>query len=64
MTSKKSFIKQLQKILQAALPNEISKLTLVDDNYVEIKYMNGYSRKVCIECDSHIAIIKDVLKVV
>jgi hypothetical protein len=43
----------------------IRKLRLCNDpNFVEIEFDSGASKKVCIECDSYLAIIKDVIKAI
>lgn len=33
-----------------------------DEEYVDIKYKNGYAKRICITGDSELAIIQDVIR--
>ena len=45
--------------------NDIDKLILSEDQAtVTIQFNNGYKKEVCIEADSGIAIIRDVMNVI
>lgn len=41
---------------------EVAALTLVDNDTVRITFRNGYTKDVCIECDSYAAIVLDVTR--
>ena len=57
---KKEFIKVLEATLLCA-ELDISGLSLVDDNTVQITFKGGGKRRVNIEADSYGAIIQDVM---
>lgn len=53
----------LLKVTRAG--DDIKKLVLSEDeNFVTIIWENGYQKDVCVEADSGIALIRDVLNVV
>lgn len=58
---KKEFIAVLETTLICA-ELDVTGLTLVDDNTVQIKFKGGGTRRVNIEADSYGAIIVDVMK--
>ena len=59
--SKQDFISILEiTLISASL--EVTALTLLDDDTVMITFRNGYTKKVCIECDSYAAIVLDVTR--
>lgn len=41
---------------------EVAALTLLDNDTVRITFRNGYTKDVCIECDSYAAIALDVTR--
>lgn len=57
---KKEFIKVLEATLLCA-ELDITGLSLVDDNTVQITFKGGSKRRVNIEADSYGAIIQDVM---
>ncbi len=57
---KKEFIKVLEATLLCA-ELDITGLSLVDDNTVQITFKGGGKRRVNIEADSYGAIIQDVM---
>lgn len=59
--SKADFIKVFELTLVCA-NLDITELSLIDDNHVQITFKGGGTRKVNIEADSHGAIIVDVMK--
>lgn len=59
--SKEDFISILEVILISA-NLEVAALTLLDNDAVMITFRNGYTKKVCIECDSYAAIVLDVTR--
>lgn len=60
--TKKQFIESLEAVLKLTRL-DIEKLVLDRDGlYVNICYKDGYKKSVCIEGDSGIAIISDVVK--
>lgn len=60
---KKEFIAVLEHTLICA-ELDITGLSLIDDNTVQIKFKGGGTRRVNIEADSYGAIIVDVMKYV
>ena len=58
---KKEFVKAFESVLRNANVDVVS-LDLIDDDHVEITYKGGKKRNVNIACDSHKAIMIDVLK--
>lgn len=58
---KKEFIAVLEHTLICA-ELDITGLSLIDDNTVQIKFKGGGTRRVNIEADSYGAIIVDVMK--
>ena len=58
---KKEFIKVLEHTLLCA-DMDVTGLSLVDDNTVQITFKGGGTRRVNIEADSYGAIIVDVMK--
>ena len=61
--SKAEFISIFELTLVSA-NLDITGLSLIDDNHVQITIKGGGTRKVNIEADSYGAIIKDVMKYV
>lgn len=61
--SKAEFIKSLETTLKLTR-EEISSLEFKDDETVIIHYEHGYQRPVNIACNSGIAIIRDIAKVI
>ncbi len=59
--SKEDFISILEVTLISA-NLEVAALTLLDNDTVMITFRNGYTKKVCIECDSYAAIVLDVTR--
>ena len=59
--SKAEFISIFELTLVSA-NLDITGLSLIDDNHVQITFKGGGTRKVNIEADSYGAIIKDVMK--
>lgn len=59
--TKKDFIDKYSELLQMTREG-IERLELLDDDYVNIVYYNGYKRKVDIICNSAMAIIRDVAR--
>lgn len=59
--SKQDFISILEITLISA-NLEVAALTLLDSDTVMITFRSGYTKKVCIECDSYAAIILDVTR--
>lgn len=66
MENKEEIVKRLKLLLMATRAgSDIDKLFLSKDQAtVTIQFNNGYKKKVCIEADSGIAIIKDVMNVI
>lgn len=60
---KKEFIAVLEHTLICA-ELDITGLSLIDDNTVQVKFKGGGTRRVNIEADSYGAIIVDVMKYV
>lgn len=60
---KKEFIAVLEHTLICA-ELDVTGLSLIDDNTVQIKFKGGGTRRVNIEADSYGAIIADVMKYV
>lgn len=60
---KKEFIAVLEHTLICA-ELDVTGLSLIDDNMVQIKFKGGGTRRVNIEADSYGAIIVDVMKYV
>lgn len=60
---KKEFIAVLEHTLICA-ELDVTGLTLIDDNTVQIRFKGGGTRRVNIEADSYGAIIVDVMKYV
>lgn len=60
---KKEFIAVLEHTLICA-ELDVTGLSLIDDNTVQIKFKGGGTRRVNIEADSYGAIIVDVMKYV
>lgn len=58
---KKEFIKVLEHTLLCA-DMDVTGLSLIDDNTVQISFKGGGTRRVNIEADSYGAIIVDVMK--
>lgn len=58
---KKEFIKVLEHTLLCA-GMDVTGLSLIDDNTVQITFKGGGTRRVNIEADSYGAIIVDVMK--
>lgn len=61
--TKEEFIKSLENTLKLTR-EEITRLELRDPETVIIHYDHGYSKAVNIACNSAIAIIRDVTKVI
>ncbi len=59
--NKEDFISILEVTLISA-NLEVAALTLLDNDTVMITFRNGYTKKVCIECDSYAAVILDVTR--
>ena len=59
--SKEDFISILEVTLISA-NLEVAALTLLDNDTVMITFRNGYTKKVCIECDNFAAIVLDVTR--
>lgn len=59
--SKKEFIEAYGKVLSMTREG-VDRLELLDDDFVNIVYNNGYKRKVDIACNSAMAIIRDVAR--
>lgn len=66
MENKEEIVKRLKLLLMATRAgNDIDKLILSEDQAtVTIQFNNGYKKEVCIEADSGIAIIRDVMNVI
>jgi len=60
--SKREFVYQLGNLLAAANIYVAHTELTEDGNYVTVTFTNGYSKRVCIECDSFAAIILDVTR--
>lgn len=58
---KKEFVKVLEHTLLCA-EMDVTGLSLIDDNTVQIAFKGGGTRRVNIEADSYGAIIVDVMK--
>jgi len=59
--NKEDFISILEVTLISA-NLEVTALTLLDNDTVMITFKNGYTKEVCIECDSYAAIVLDVTR--
>lgn len=63
--SKQEFLNKLKDLLSyTRLGSDIAALTLIrkyDSDYVKVTFTNGYTRDICIDCDSYAAIVKDVV---
>lgn len=64
MEKKEDIVKRLKLLLIATRAgSDIEDLVLSEDqNTVTIQFRNGYTKKVCVEADSGIALIRDVIK--
>lgn len=64
MENKKDIVARLSLLLKVTRAGcNIEKLELSEDEeYVIIKFLNGGTRRVCVEADSGIALIRDVIK--
>lgn len=64
MEKKEDIVKRLKLLLIATRAgSDIEDLILSEDqNTVTIQFRNGYTKKVCVEADSGIALIRDVIK--
>ncbi len=64
MEKKEDIVKRLKLLLIATRAgSDIEDLVLSgDQNTVTIQFRNGYTKKVCVEADSGIALIRDVIK--
>lgn len=59
---KKVIVNKLNELLKLAVP-EILEISLSDDSeYVIVNYCNGHKKSICVACDSHTALIRDVMK--
>lgn len=54
------FILKLQELIRMADP-DVDTLVKVGEN-IEVKYTNGFTKYICIEADSKMAIIRDVAR--
>ena len=54
------FIIKLQELLRMAEP-DVDTLTRVGEN-IEVKYKNGYIKSICVEADSKLAMVMDVVR--
>ena len=54
------FVSKLQELVRMADPY-VDTLTKVGD-YIEVKYKNGYIKSICVEADSKLAMIMDVVR--
>ena len=54
------FVAKLQELMRMADP-DVDTLTRVDEN-IEVKYKNGYIKSICVEADSKLAMIMDVVR--
>lgn len=66
MEDKKDIVACLEVLLTLTRAgSDIDKLVLSEDQTtVTIQYMNGCKKDVCVEADSGIALIRDVIKVI
>lgn len=66
MENKEDIVKRLKLLLTATRAGrEIEELDLSEDrNTVTIQFRNGCRRDVCVEADSGIALIRDVIRAV
>lgn len=65
--NKSRFVTRLGILLEGVENLEIDHLVYNGadaDEYVDIKYKNGYARRICVTGDSELAIIKDVIKAI
>lgn len=58
---KEDFIRIFELTLISANLN-VTGLSLLDNDTVLITFKNGYTKKVCIECDSFASIVLDVTR--
>jgi hypothetical protein len=59
--TKERFIEKYSELLFMTREG-VSHLELLEDDYVNIVYNNGYKRKVDIACNSAMAIIRDIAR--
>lgn len=66
MENKKDIVMFLEMLLMATRAGkDIDKLLLSEDQTtVTIQYMNGCKKEVCVEADSGISLIRDVVRVI
>lgn len=58
---KRVIVSKLNELLKLAVP-EILEISLSDDTeYVVVNYCNGYKKSICVACDSHTALVRDVM---
>lgn len=61
MVDKKVIVSKLNELLKLAAP-EIVEISLSEDTeYVIVNYANGWKKRICVACDSHTALIRDVM---
>lgn len=58
---RKKFVHNLGKLLAQTRENIVC-AELDDNDVVTLTYENGFTRQICVEMDSYIAIIRDVTK--
>lgn len=62
VVDKRVIVNKLNELLKLAAP-EVDEISLSDDTeYVTVNYCNGYKKSICVACDSHTALIRDVMK--
>ena len=61
LKDRKLFVHNLG-VLLSQTRESVAGCALDDHEYVHIQFKNGYERKVCVECDSYIAIARDVCR--
>ena len=59
-SKKNEFVFKLQELVRLADP-DVDTLTKVGEN-IEVKYKNGYIKSICVEADSKMAMIMDVVR--
>lgn len=59
--TKQEFINKYSELLSMTREG-IERLELLDDDFVDIIYNDGYKKKVDIACNSAMAIIRDIAK--
>lgn len=64
--SKKQILEELLKVIHLTRAGENVQALELDstEDYVTVLYKNGSTKRVCIECDSGIAMVRDVCKVI